>query len=291
MAKDEQRDSRGEAAHERAKHDAAALARRGFVLAGLGFLAACATSPSREAGSALPGEPAEVPDGPWTSGDLGPKRYAQPVSPIKSPNSAPHRPASERPSSAMAKGKVVGPEAKPKDLSSASIPSTYNGTVIPRTRWTSWFPEDGDMDRIGRITRITVHHEGNRPFTATSIAECKARIVNVLNGERGMGHRDIAYHYVIDPAGRVWEGRNIRWEGRHTRRNHSNNLGVVCLGNFEEQSVPPAQLAALERLLRDLQKRHKIARKQIFTHQELSPSLCPGKDLQRRMGALRARLA
>jgi N-acetyl-anhydromuramyl-L-alanine amidase AmpD len=89
----------------------------------------------------------------------------------------------------------------------------------------------------------------------------------------------------------VWEGRNIRWEGRHTRRNHSNNLGVVCLGNFEEQSVPPAQLAALERLLRDLQKRHKIARKQIFTHQELSPSLCPGKDLQRRMGALRARLA
>jgi hypothetical protein len=118
------RDARGEAAHERAKHDAAALARRGFVLAGLGFLAACATSPSREAGSALPGEPAEVPDGPWTSGDLGPKRYAQPVSPIKSPNSAPHRPASERPSSAMAKGKVVGPEAKPKDLSSASIPST-----------------------------------------------------------------------------------------------------------------------------------------------------------------------
>ena len=191
----------------------------------------------------------------------------------------------------MAKGKVVGPEAKPKDLSSASITSTYNGTVIPRTRWTSWFPEDGDMDRIGRITRITVHHEGNRPFTATSIAECKARIVNVLNGERGMGHRDIAYHYVIDPAGRVWEGRNIRWEGRHTRRNHSNNLGVVCLGNFEEQSVPPALLAALERLLRDLQKRHKIARKQIFTHQELSPSLCPGKDLQRRMGALRARLA
>jgi N-acetyl-anhydromuramyl-L-alanine amidase AmpD len=147
------------------------------------------------------------------------------------------------------------------------------------------------MDRLGRIRRITVHHEGNRPFTATSIAECRARIVNVLNGERGVGHRDIAYHYVIDPAGRVWEARDIRWEGRHTRNNHSGNLGVVCLGNFEEQSIPPAQLAALERFLRDLQKKHKIGRKQIFTHQELSPTLCPGKDLQRKMGPLRARLA
>jgi hypothetical protein len=176
-------------------------------------------------------------------------------------------------------------------MSASGIPKTYDGTVIPRSRWTSWFPEDSAMDRLGRVRRITVHHEGNRAFTATSVAECRARLVNVLNGERGVGHRDIAYHYAIDPAGRVWEARDLRWEGRHTRNNHSNNLGVVCLGNFEVQSIPQAQLAALERFLRDLQKKHKIGRKQIFTHQELSPTLCPGKDLQKKMGPLRARLA
>jgi hypothetical protein len=272
---------------------ALALARRGFVLASLGFLAACATAPARKI---VGTEPDDVPDGLWTSGDdLPPKRYARPISPTPQtthpPKQAPARVAADKPSISATRGKTVGPEAKPRELSNASIPKTYEGTVIPRTRWTSWFPEADDMDRIGRIRRITVHHEGNRAFTATSVSECRARIVNVLNGERGVGHRDIAYHYVIDPAGRVWEGRDLRWEGRHTRNNHAGNLGVVCLGNFEEQSIPQAQLASLERFLRDLQKKHKIGRKQIFTHQELSPTLCPGKDLQRKMGPLRARLA
>ena len=305
MAKEPQRDgfidgasdaaASGEEAGGPVLRLSAELARRGFVLAGLAFLAACATTPARRT---VAGEPAEVPDGLWTSGeDLPPQRFARPVSPQAStapaaPPKGGSRPAAaERPSVATSKGKTVGPEAKPRELSNASIPATYDGKVIPRSRWTSWFPEDSDMDRLGRIRRITVHHEGNRPFKATSIAECRARIVNVLNGERGVGHRDIAYHYVIDPAGRVWEARDIRWEGRHTRNNHSGNLGVVCLGNFEEQAIPQAQLAALERFLRDLQKKHKIGRKQVFTHRELSPTLCPGKDLQKKMGPLRARLA
>lgn len=309
MAKDAQRDGLGENARiDAGMSDATGgatggtrlsaltrdLARRGIVLAGLGFLAACATMPARKIAAT---DPDEVPDGLWTSGDdMPPQRFARPVSPVpQSPPASRPAPArtaqADKPTASATKGKTVGPEAKPKELSNASIPKTYGGTVIPRSRWTSWFPEDADMDRLGRVRRITVHHEGNRPFTATSIAECRARLVNVLNGERGVGHRDIAYHYVIDPAGRVWEARDLRWEGRHTRNNHTGNLGVVCLGNFEEQSIPPAQLAALERFLRDLQKKHKIGRKQIFTHQELSPTLCPGKDLQRKMGPLRTRLA
>jgi hypothetical protein len=299
MAKDAGRDGLGEYAPDAVQAGGAmsslsrALARRGFVFAGLALLAACATTPARKI---VGGEPEEVPDGLWTSGeDLPPQRFARPVSPAPQTavpaRPAPARASADKPSIAATRGKTVGPEAKPKELSNASIPATYDGKVIARTRWTSWFPEDADMDRIGRIRRITVHHEGNRPFKATSISECRARIVNVLNGERGVGHRDIAYHYVIDPAGRVWEGRDLRWEGRHTRNNHAGNLGVVCLGNFEEQTIPPAQLAALERFLRDLQKKHKIGRKQVFTHRELSPTLCPGKDLQKKMGPLRARLA
>jgi hypothetical protein len=296
MAKDAQRDGLdGNTPDAPMSAWAVELARRGFVLAGLGFLAACATTPTPTRERVV-SDPDEVPDGLWTSADLPPQRFAQPVSPAGSTSSSTRgstasRPAAERPSTAATKGKVVGPEAKPAAMSASGIPKTYDGTVIPRSRWTSWFPEDSAMDRLGRVRRITVHHEGNRAFTATSVAECRARLVNVLNGERGVGHRDIAYHYAIDPAGRVWEARDLRWEGRHTRNNHSNNLGVVCLGNFEVQSIPQAQLAALERFLRDLQKKHKIGRKQIFTHQELSPTLCPGKDLQKKMGPLRARLA
>jgi hypothetical protein len=261
--------------------------RRTFALASLAFLAACATKPSTPPRAANAGA-SEMPGGLWTSGDeLPPPRYARPVSPI--PKQPPQ--AAPEPPRAVQRPQTVGPEARPLDRSSRGIPATYAGSVIPRTAWTSWLPDRSEMDALGKIRRITVHHEGNGAFTGTSVAECRARIVNVLNGERGVGHRDIAYHYVIDPAGRVWEARDLRWQGRHVRNNHVGNIGVCCLGNFEVQRIPAAQLQALERFLQDLQKKHKVARKQIFTHQELSPTLCPGKDLQSKMKSLRARLA
>jgi hypothetical protein len=293
---------------------AAAIARRGFVLASIGagvaFLAACASTPnsSRGTGSATlagggsaggPGAGSGTGPGagPWgADGDLPPKRYAQPVTPsggTARSATAPSRP----PAIATKPPRTVGPEAKPSPnsgyASGIRIPSTFDGSVIPRSAWTNFRPAAADMDRMPKVTRITVHHEGNRAFTATSVADCRARLVNVMNGEMNarVPHKDIAYHYVIDPAGRVWEARDLRYEGRHTRNNHDGNLGVMCLGNFEEQSISPAQLAALEKFLKQLQAKHKVSKKRVYTHQELSPTLCPGKDLQKRMGALRSRLA
>lgn len=298
----------------------AAIARRGFVLAGIGaglaFLAGCASTPKSSSrgtnGLSLAGDDAgaSMGAGPWgADGELPPKRYAQPVSPSGSTGGSGSRP----PVIASKTSRTVGPDAKPAPAKTAAgssasastktpnagyasgirVPATYDGTVIPRAAWTNFRPPAADMDRMPKVTRITVHHEGNRAFTATSVADCRARLVNVMNGEMNarVPHKDIAYHYVIDPAGRVWEARDLRYEGRHTRNNHDGNLGVMCLGNFEEQSISPAQLAALEKFLKSLQAKHKVSKKRVYTHQELSPTLCPGKDLQRRMGTLRSRLA
>jgi len=288
---------------------AASIARRGFVLAtvgaGLAFLAGCAST-QKSAGS--PGalgsnglaRGADPGGGAWgADGDLPPKRYAQPVNPSSGGNSGGSRASTTTrpPAVATKPSRTVGPEAKPAPnsgyASGVRIPATYDGSVIPRSAWTNFRPPAADMDRMPKVTRITVHHEGNRAFTATSVADCRARLVNVMNGEMNarVPHKDIAYHYVIDPAGRVWEARDLRYEGRHTRNNHDGNLGVMCLGNFEEQSIPPAQLAALEKFLKSLQAKHKVSKKRVYTHQELSATLCPGKDLQRRMGTVRSRLS
>jgi hypothetical protein len=290
---------------------ASEIARRGFVLAsigtGLAVLAACASTPKSSGGTGSAtlagGGSGDPGGGVWgADGDLPPKRYAQPVSPSAGSGGTggtgrsagtPQRP----PAIAAKPARTVGPEAKPTPnsgyASGIRIPATFDGNVIPRSAWTNFRPAVAGMDRMPKVTRITVHHEGNRAFTATSVADCRARLVNVMNGEMNarVPHKDIAYHYVIDPAGRVWEARDLRYEGRHTRNNHDGNLGVMCLGNFEEQSIPPAQLAALEKFLKQLQAKHKVARKRVYTHQELSPTLCPGKDLQRRMGTLRSRLS
>jgi hypothetical protein len=268
------------------------IARRGFVLTSLGFLAACATqSPARSLASASNGDAADS-GGLWAEGrNLPPKRYAQPVSPMPSvaqPNNAPR--AQKIPGTAP---KTVGPESKPAVADALQIPTGYDGKVIPRSAWTSFRPDPKGMEGMPRVTRITVHHEGNSPYFGTSVNDVKARLVNVLNGEMNATrpHKDIAYHYVIDPAGRVWEARDLRYEGRHTRNNYDGNIGVMCLGNFEEQPIPPAQLAALEKFIKLTQAKHRVARKRVYTHQELSATLCPGKDLQKKMGTLRSRLA
>ena len=272
------------------------VARRSFVLASLGFLAACATQ-QRTGQLADAGRTTdEIGGGVWGGdGDMPPARYARPVSASGSSAAA----GGSGSSGLKAKNgigaasrtptRTVGPDAKPV-TSSVSIPSGYDGKVIARSAWTSFRPDPKIMERMPTVTRITVHHEGNSPYFGTSAEDVKARLVNVLNGERGVGHRDIAYHYVIDPAGRVWEARDLRYEGRHTRNNYDANLGVMCLGNFEEQRIPPAQLAALEKFIKQLQAKHKIAKKRVYTHQELSATLCPGKDLQKKMGTLRSRL-
>lgn len=272
----------------------AQIARRGFVLASLGFLAACASGGGSQAVSRSSGGGASrLPAGMWTSeGRLPPQRWAQPVSPADRDMPSAVARATEP------KRAVVRAEDKPAAAPKAeAIPSGYNGRVIARGQWTRFNPNPNDMHALGDIRKITVHHTGNGPFTAQSVGDVKEELQTVLRGEMAEGHDDIAYHYIIDPAGRVWAGRNIGYQGSHVRNwkgldNRTGNVGVMLLGNFERQQPSKAQLATLEKFVVTLQRQHKVPRQKlvggriskdfgVFTHQQLSPTVCPGDNLQR----------
>jgi hypothetical protein len=270
----------------------AQIARRGFVLASLGFLAACASGGGSQAVSRGSGaNPSRLPAGMWTSeGRLPPQRWAQPVTPIDR-DAAPSVARGGDPARA-----VVRPEDKPPVVANNAVPSKYNGTVIPRNQWTGFRPPAKEMNPLGDIRKITVHHTGNDPFSAQAVADVKEELRTVLRGEMAVGHDDIAYHYIIDPAGRVWAGRDLRWQGSHVRNwkgvdNRTGNIGVMLLGNFERQKPSQAQLVTLEKFVVKLQRQHRIPRQKVvagriakdvgvFTHQQLSPTVCPGDNLQ-----------
>ncbi|MGA1223429.1 MAG: peptidoglycan recognition family protein [Phycisphaerales bacterium] len=273
----------------------AMIARRGFMLASLGFLAACASSGSTRS---LVRDETTLPPGLWTSdGKLPPARYAQPVSPQAAANSAPAPSAAPRnPSIARAPAKATpAPAAAPK---AGELAAGYNGKVITRAQWTPFCPNPKEMRALGGIRKITVHHTGNGVFRSTGTREVKDELTNILRGEMGVGHDDIAYHYIIDPAGRVWEGRSIRYQGSHVRNwkgvdNRTGNVGVMLLGNFELQDPTKAQLASVEAFVKRLQVQYKIPSRRVvggrtskdvgvFTHQQLSPTLCPGANMQAR---------
>lgn len=270
-----------------------AIARRGFILTSLGLLAACASTGSTQSGGRTASgsqRSDRLPEGLWTSeGKLPPQRWAQPVQPASRSDDVP--PAVAR--ALEPKNATVRATDKPAPAApDSAIPKTFDGKVIARSQWTSFRPDVKEMDPLGRPNRITVHHTGNPyTFSDTSIADVKDELRHVLTGQQGAGHKDLAYHFVIDPAGRVWAGRDLRYEGRHTRGENERNIGIMVLGNFELQRPSQAQVITLEKFLKQLQAQHKIKRGSVYTHKELTANLCPGKSLQSHMGKIRSRLA
>lgn len=161
--------------------------------------------------------------------------------------------------------------------------------VIPRSEWARAAPVCSLLNPMLPVKYITVHHDGMTPFNSTDLVASKARLELIRNGHRGNGWGDIGYHFVIDRNGRVWEGRAINWQGAHVKNRNEGNLGVCCLGNFEEQSPSPAQLAALERQLSTLMKLYGVPKSRVKTHLEWpgAKTACPGRSLQTQMVAMR----
>lgn len=137
------------------------------------------------------------------------------------------------------------------------------------------------LDPMGRIYRVTIHHSAM--YLRDSSPNASAGQIRRIQHEhmQGRGYGDIGYHYLIDPAGRVWEGRDLRWQGAHARGNNNvGNVGICLLGNFvrgsEGQRPTSQQVTSLQQLTRALLARHGIAPEQIHNHSDFVSTECPG---------------
>lgn len=242
--------------------------RRRFVLASLGLLAAgCAERSSRliaTSGSTRPGP-------------VWPTPVARPQ-PSASPISLPAEP--------------IAPAAPPLPPATASGPPVAQRlgslAILPRRQWTGQMPIAGRVQSMARISRVTVHHEGHTPVDFADLRATTLRLQQIHHAhvkQRGWG--DIGYHYVIDRAGRIWEARPLGWQGAHVAGHNEENLGVVLLGNFDRQSPSEAQLASLRHALTAWRQMYRLPVEHIHTHQEFTPTACPGRMLQPRMVAMR----
>ena len=160
--------------------------------------------------------------------------------------------------------------------------------VEPRTSWARFGPNPRKADRMGRVTRLTVHHDGMNAFTTADRAAAARRLENIRSAHVGQGWADIGYHYVIDPGGRVWQGRPTSLQGAHVRQNNPGNIGIMVMGNYNKQRVSNAGQRALLATVASLMQQHNISRSRVYTHRELVSTACPGVRLQRTMNTLRA---
>lgn len=173
-----------------------------------------------------------------------------------------------------------------------ALPSGGNAlpgiTVRPRTSWNARPPKAKDLEPLTRVFRITVHHSGEitNVGNETDVSNLLRAIQNThQNGER---YADIGYHFLIDAKGRVWQGRDLKYQGAHAGNGALNagNVGVCLLGDFDKQSLPVAQAKSLITVLDALRKRYGVRRENIYGHGEIRKlggiggTECPGDRVQ-----------
>lgn len=254
---------------EHIDHARAALSRRAIIeraligLALTGGVAALLSGCGSSRKTNAPGSTAALPNPRWPIEDVGAEQ---------------RRPTP----SAFPRQNVVPP---PPDLAGMG--------VIPRAEWARGAPIRGRMNLADRpFNRITVHHDGIDAFTSTSREAAARRVEQIRQSHlnrRGEPFGDIGYHYLIDPAGRVWQGRDTSWQGAHVARQNEGNLGICVLGNYNRQSPNRAQCAAVDRFVKAQMSRYGVGINNVFVHRELAQTECPGSSLKAYMDATRRR--
>lgn len=188
----------------------------------------------------------------------------------------------------------AGPGPRPTATGYYALPSN----VIPRREWTnqgiimSRLTSNGQDGKMGRISRITIHHDAMESGAIRSRGDAMKRMQTIRTGHisrPGEPFADIGYHFAIDPQGRIWEGRPLAYQGAHVKGQNENNLGIVLMGNFDAQRPSATSIGTLDAFVVQQMQRYGISITNVRTHQEMAPTACPGRNLQRYLMASRSR--
>ncbi len=183
-------------------------------------------------------------------------------------------------------GKLPVDEAPaPAPIAQAPItPRIEESWYQPRSAWTTQPVVISRTTPMGGTPyRITVHHSGDKDDVRVDSVTWLRQVD--LNHIKGINHPEpwacIAYHFIIDPSGKVFEGRPLKYQGAHAGNPVDNrlNIGICLMGNFEEQRVAPAQRSALLATLDRLCLQYGINRAAVYGHKHFKTTDCPGRFL------------
>lgn len=213
---------------------------------------------------------------------------------------------------------VVGPRALRSlgapvptvDLSDATaIAAVVAGPpIVTREQWGADESLRSASPEFAPINRAIVHHT----VTATNEPDPAGRIRAIQEFHvRGNGWDDIGYNFVVDSAGRVYEGRYARSYGAgelhdgedgsgqgvvgaHARGHNPGSVGIAILGDYADGGVSPTD-AALEAVVAvaawkfGVRNIDPAAPGALIGHRDVVSTGCPGDGLYQRLPELRDR--
>ena len=159
--------------------------------------------------------------------------------------------------------------------------------IIRRAEWQAAPPTDPYTPHSPKY--FTLHHtQAHYPGTYER-AVAEMQFIQDFH-QHGRGWIDIAYHFLIDPAGNIFEGRPIKVLGAHVKNTNTSNIGISIMGNFHQPAhdvftgASQNSLVAIGRYLRDT---YEVPVSSFYAHRDLGKTDCPGDDLYAKKELLR----
>lgn len=147
--------------------------------------------------------------------------------------------------------------------------------VICRDAWGAQ-PTAGEFARH-TIDQITVHHTA---VVLGDNSEGPARVRQHQAYHQSRGWPDIAYHFVVDGGGNIYEGRPVDAVGdTGTNYDPTGHLLVCCEGDFNQQEITADQYESLVQMLAWGVVEFGVDPAVIRGHRDLAATSCPGDGL------------
>lgn len=151
-------------------------------------------------------------------------------------------------------------------------------SIITRAQWGARPP--ASPFRRHQPVRITLHHEGV-VFDGSIPTPPYLRKVQRWSIE-DRKWPDIPYHYLIDRAGLMYQGRPVTAVGdTSTAYNPTGHALIAVLGQYDQQQPVQRQLDALVALIAWLADSLHIPVTAIHGHRDYVATACPGTNLYR----------
>lgn len=155
--------------------------------------------------------------------------------------------------------------------------------LVTRAEWGAEKPRSA-LTPLGKVNRQVLHHSVDGELTRHSRRGAEEGVIrNIQKGHFKRGFSDIGYHFLIVPSGRIYEGREQRWQGAGVLGANSDTVHVCMVGNFEEDIPTRAAVQACGDAFRMLPGKGMP----LYGHGDLGPTACPGANLRTRLPEIR----
>jgi peptidoglycan hydrolase-like protein with peptidoglycan-binding domain len=191
-------------------------------------------------------------------------------------------------------------------------------TIITRAQWGADERLRGPMTLSSTVKSIVIHHTAGTNSYTEATAAAQVRGIYAYDTQ-GLGWADIAYNFLVDKWGRVYEGRagsiTLPVRGAHAMGFNTDTMGIAAMGNYETAAAPAVMVDALAKVAGWKLSQYgvnplgtarltsqggsgtkyaagvSVTLPAINAHQNTSYTLCPGKYLYPSMDTIRQKAA